>query len=141
MLATVIIKFNCLASPKCRPQYIASNSSLPGTALLPTYQILLEMRLSGYILKFPGGTKEPPNHLIFKLKERFEAHIILEETKQRAFTGKTRKHLECSYGTKHEPLRCVPIIACKVDAFTISPGVTVFKWLKEMSLGAWILIS
>ena len=125
-----VVTFSCWLlspSPKCRPQYIASKSSLPRRALLPTHQILLEMGLSGYILRFPGGIKEPPNHLISKLKERFESYIIFKETKQRGSMEEKRKHLECSDGTKNETLGCVPNITCKVDASTISPGVTIFQ--------------
>lgn len=59
----------------------------------------LQMDLSGYNLRFLGGITEPPNYLIFRLKDRFESCIILEETKQRASVEEKRKILECFYRT------------------------------------------
>lgn len=76
--------------PKCRPQYTASNSDLPRTVLLLNYQMPLEMRLSDYILRFPGDVKESPNS--YNQREP-EFHSILEGKQRRGHPQRKRGNI------------------------------------------------
>ena len=90
LLLSLLSAFSPL--PKCRPKYIASKSGLPRMALLPTYQMSLEMRLSDYILRFPGEIKEPPNSYI-QIQREIKSHSILEEKQNRGHPWRRRENI------------------------------------------------
>lgn len=115
--------------PKCRPKYIASKSGLPRMALLPTYQMSLEMRLSDYIVRFPGEIKEPPNSYIQIQKEIKSHRDLLSLRKNRAEgTHREEEKISGMFSQKNEQVFGVisPTFCAKQLPSTISSGITLF---------------